>query len=177
AVIKYFGISLSKSRPFVSFVPLCPSAEFLPYPDPALLAHELLHVVRAAGAATGGAARLPAAERVDAGPRAGRRAGAAIGVGDAGLDAVEELFDLALVLGEDAGGEPVLRAVGEIDRFVERQHVADDGDRDEQFLAEQRMAGRQAVDDRRRDEIAVRELALGEPAAAREDLAAVGFRL
>src|SRR3954447_16787228 len=48
--------------------------------DAALLAHELLHVIRTARPAAGGPAGLPAAERVDAGPRAGRRARAAVDV-------------------------------------------------------------------------------------------------
>lgn len=50
----------------------------------ALLAHELLHIIRAAGAFAGAPTPLPAAERVHAGPRAGRGAAAAIRVGDAG---------------------------------------------------------------------------------------------
>ena len=39
------------------------------------------------------------------------------------------------------------------------------------------MARRQAVDDRRLDEVAVRELAVGQPSAAGEDRAAVALRL
>ena len=39
------------------------------------------------------------------------------------------------------------------------------------------MVGRQAVDDRRLDEVAVREVAVGEPAAAGQDLAAVRLGL
>src|SRR5579871_3572367 len=41
-------------------------------PYPRLLAHELLNIIRTAGAAARRPARLPAAERVDARPRAGR---------------------------------------------------------------------------------------------------------
>ena len=44
----------------------------------------------------------------------------------AGLDAVEELLDLAVVLREDAGRQAVLGPVGQLDRFVEREHVGDD---------------------------------------------------
>ena len=47
---------------------------------PALLPHELRQVVRAEAALAGHAARLPAAERLDAGPRAGRGALAAVDV-------------------------------------------------------------------------------------------------
>src|SRR6478735_9414826 len=88
--------------------------------DPALLPHELLDVIRSTGPAPRRAAGLPPAERVDPGPRAGRRAGAAIGIGDARLDPVEELLDLAVVLREDARGQSVFRAVGERDGLVER---------------------------------------------------------
>src|SRR5207248_734409 len=88
-------------------------------PHAALLAHELLDVIRPAGAASGRSARFPSAERIDAGPRAGRRARTPVRVRHAGLDAVEELLDLAVVLREDAGGQPVFRSVREIDRLVE----------------------------------------------------------
>src|SRR5262249_37805682 len=64
---------------------------------PRLLAHELLHVVGAACAPAGGSAGLPSAERIDAGPRAGRGTGAPVHIGDASLDAIEEPRDLALV--------------------------------------------------------------------------------
>src|SRR4029077_5095377 len=56
----------------------------------ALLAHELLDVVEAAAGLARRGRALPAAERLDARPRAGRRAGAAVHVDDAGLDLVEE---------------------------------------------------------------------------------------
>src|SRR5437899_658423 len=79
------------------------STERLSNPHAALLAHELLDVVRPAGATAGRAARLPAAKRVDAGPRAGRRPGAAVRIGDARLDSIEELLNLAIVFGENPG--------------------------------------------------------------------------
>src|SRR5206468_11280199 len=101
--------------------------KFLPYPDPALLAHELLNVVRTACAPSCGSAGFPAAERIDAWPGAGRGAGAAVGVGDARLDPIEEVLDLAVVLGEDARRAPVFRAVRKIDCLVQRHHVTDDG--------------------------------------------------
>src|SRR3954447_21881369 len=65
-----------------------------------LFPHELLDVIRPAGAAARGAAGFPATERVDAGPRARRGAGPAIHVGDACLDAVEKSLNLAIVLGK-----------------------------------------------------------------------------
>ena len=52
----------------------------------ALLAHELRHVVHRQAGLAGRAAALPATERLDARPRAGRRAGAAVHVQHAGLD-------------------------------------------------------------------------------------------
>src|SRR5438093_5703494 len=141
--------------------------------NPALLAHELLNVIRAPGAAPGRTARLPSAERVDSRPCARRRASPAVGIGDPGLNPVEELVYLAVVLGEDASGQAVLRPVGQLDRFVKRHDIADDSNRDEQFFVEQRVAGRQAVDDRRLDEVAVLELSLRQAMAAGENLAAV----
>src|SRR5207247_4275933 len=83
----------------------------LPDADPALLAHELLHVVRTPRAAARRAARFPAAERIDAGPRAGRCAGPAVRVEHAGLHLIEELLDLLVVLLENPGRQAVFRAV------------------------------------------------------------------
>jgi hypothetical protein len=77
----------------------------------ALLAHELLDVIRPETALAGRPAALPAAERLDAGPRAGRRAGAAVDVDDARLDLVQEPGDLVLVAAEDPGGQPVVDGV------------------------------------------------------------------
>src|SRR5688572_8161325 len=111
-----------------------------PYTHPALLPHELLHVIGSAGAASGRAARLPAAKGIDAGPRAGGRAGAAVGVRDASLDAAEELLDLPLVFRENSRSQTVLGLVGEINRLVERQHVGNQRDRDKKLFVEQRMA-------------------------------------
>ena len=56
----------------------------------ALLAHELGRVVHAQAGLAGRARALPAAERLDARPGAGRRPGPAVHVEDAGLDPVEE---------------------------------------------------------------------------------------
>ena len=109
----------------------------------ALLAHELRDVVHRQPGLAGRAAPLPATERLDARPRAGRRAGAAVDVQDAGLDAVEELLDLGLVLAVDAGRQPVDRVVGERDRLVERIDGRDRGERREQLVTEQPVdAGR-----------------------------------
>src|SRR5713101_1402400 len=69
-----------------------------PNPHAALLAHELLDIVWTAGAPPGGTTRLPPAKGIDVRPGAGRGAGAPVGVGDPGLDPIEELRDLAFVL-------------------------------------------------------------------------------
>ena len=76
-------------------------------PGAALLAQELLDVVRPKTALAGAAARFPAAERLAARPRAGSRAAAPVRVNDAGFDAIEELVDLALVFAEDAGSQAI----------------------------------------------------------------------
>src|SRR4029079_15407475 len=70
-----------------------------------LLAHELCYVVHGESYFAGRAAALPAAECLDARPRAGRRTGSSVDVEHACLDPVHELLDLALVLAVDAGGE------------------------------------------------------------------------
>ena len=74
----------------------------------------------------------------------GRRAGAAVDVGDAGLDAIEEGLDLGRVLAVDAGRQAVDGVVGEGDRLVERVDRGDRGERREQLVAEQAVRRRQA---------------------------------
>src|SRR5215208_2948272 len=86
---------------------------------PALLPHELRNVVRPAPALPRRPGPLPTTERLRAGPRTGRRAGALVGVAHAGLDLVEETLHLGGIAREDAGREPVLRPVGLDDRVVE----------------------------------------------------------
>ena len=119
----------------------------------ALLAQELGDVVHRQAGLAGRAAPLPATERLDARPRAGRRAGAAVDVQDAGLDAVEEALDLGRVLAVDAGRQAVDGVVGERQRLVERVDRMDRGERREQLVAEQpvrRRAGRRRPSARRR---------------------------
>src|SRR5438477_11565582 len=98
----------------------------------------------AAGSTTRRAAGLPAAKRVDAGPGAGGRAGAAVGVGDARLNLAEELFDLALVLRKNSGRQAVFRSIGEGDGLVQRRHVRKERDGHEELFAEERVAGGEA---------------------------------
>src|SRR5689334_17081702 len=62
----------------------------------ALLPEELGDVVHRQAGLAGRAGALPAAERLDARPRAGGRPGPPVDVQDAGLARVEELLDLAL---------------------------------------------------------------------------------
>ena len=64
----------------------------------ALLAQELRDVVHRQAGLAGGAGALPAAERLDARPGAGRRAGAPVDVQDARVDLLEEPLDLGRVL-------------------------------------------------------------------------------
>ena len=68
----------------------------------ALLAQELGNVVHRQARLAGRAGALPAAERLDARPRTGRRAGSAVDVQDPCLRLVEEALDLALVLADEA---------------------------------------------------------------------------
>ena len=135
----------------------------------ALLAQELGHVVHREAGLAGRARALPAAERLDARPGAGRRAGPPVDVQDAGLDPVEELLDLGRVLAVDPGGQPVDAVVREPDRLVERVDRGDRGERREQLVAEEAMARRQVPDDRRLDVEAAGERAVGQPLAAGED--------
>ena len=73
------------------------------------------------------------------GPRAGRRARTTIRVGHAGLDAVEELLDLLLVLAEDAGGQAVLGSIRELQRLIEREHRRNGDDGNEALLGKDGM--------------------------------------
>src|SRR5205085_12702239 len=78
----------------------------------ALLAHELGHVPAAEPALAGRPRALPAAERLESRPGAGRRPARAVGVEHARLDRGEEAVELVAVLGEDAGGQAEIAAVG-----------------------------------------------------------------
>ena len=89
---------------------------------------------------------------------------------------VEEPLDLALILAEDAGGQPVDGVVREPDRLVERVDRVDRGERREELVAEQAVVGRQVADDRRLDVVAAVHALVGQPLAADED-AAVAPRL
>src|SRR5438105_2870797 len=71
-----------------------------------LLAHELLHVVGAKAVLAGAPRPLPATERLNPGPRPGRRAGPTIDVDHACLDPVQEAANLSVVAAEDARSEP-----------------------------------------------------------------------
>src|SRR6185503_5567551 len=129
----------------------------LPDDGPALLAQELCDVVRPAAALARRAGGLPAAEGLDARPGARRRARPPVRVGDAGLDRVEEPRDLVRVLAEDAGGEPVLRVVGALQRLVERSDRSRTEKRGEELLAPEAMLVRQPVGHDRSDEVAAGE--------------------
>ena len=80
----------------------------------ALLPQELGDVVHRQAGLAGRAGALPAAERLDARPRARRRAGAPVDVQHARLDLVEEALDLGRVVRVDAGGQAVDVVVGEL---------------------------------------------------------------
>ncbi len=111
----------------------------------ALLAHELRHVPAAEPALARRARALPAAEGLEAGPGAGRRAAGAVGIEDAGLDGVEEAVELGLVLRVDAGGQAERAAVGVRDRLVEIVERQDAEERHEQFVAIDPVVGRQSA--------------------------------
>src|SRR4029079_16570930 len=86
---------------------------------PALLAQIAEQCVVTADVLARRAAALPAAERLHAGPRAGRRARGAVDVDDARLDAVVEGVDLRLLAREQARGQPELRVVRARERVVQ----------------------------------------------------------
>jgi len=119
---------------------------------------------------------FPAAERIDARPGSSRCAGAAIGVGDAGFDSLEELVHFGGIFREDARCQSVLRRVRNRNRFVERANRRDRRHRHEQLVLEDRMAGPQPVDDGGLDEVAMPERVLGDAPASCEQAAAVGSR-
>src|SRR5207249_9556291 len=86
----------------------------------ALLAHELSDIIGTERALAAGAGAYPPAKRLHALPGAGGRAAAAIAVGHARLDFVEKFLLLLFVVGKDAGRQPILAVVGQLDRLVER---------------------------------------------------------
>src|SRR6266550_3509904 len=75
-----------------------PDFKWLPNPHPALLAHELLDVVRTTGTASCRPTGFPAAKGIDTRPGARCRSGAAISICDSGLNSIEEVGDFAFVL-------------------------------------------------------------------------------
>ena len=111
----------------------------------ALLPQELGDVVHRQAGLAGRARALPAAERLDARPRSGRRAGPPVDVQDARLGRVEEALDLAGVLAVDAGRQAVDGVIREPDRLVERVDRGDRRERREQLVAEQAMVARQVA--------------------------------
>src|SRR5260221_8934081 len=72
----------------------------------ALFTHELRHVPGAQTALAGGAARLPAAERLCAGPGSGRRSGTAVDGEDARPPLLPEALPLPVLPPEDARRQP-----------------------------------------------------------------------
>src|SRR5262245_7579276 len=143
----------------------------------ALLAQELLHVIRPERALAAGAAGLPAAEGLDAGPGAGRGAGRAVGVGHAGLYVIEEVLQLLGVPAEYAGGQPVFRLIAERHGLFQRADVGDAKDRQKQLVLKEVMVFRQAVDQRRRDVVTVAERLGGQDLSAEEDLSVFAAHL
>src|SRR4029079_18099090 len=89
-------------------------------------------------------------------------------------DTVEELIDLALILGEDTGGQAILRVVRECERLVERGNRSHHQEWQEELLPEQLVISRQSVDDGRLDEAALAVFAFGQPRAAGADRTALG---
>ena len=75
--------------------------------------HVQLHVVEAAAVLAAGAGTFPAAERLEARPRTGGRALRTVGVGDAGLDLVEEPIRLGGCAVE-ASRQAVVDVVGDL---------------------------------------------------------------
>src|SRR5206468_2148522 len=100
----------------------------------ALFAQELGDIVGAKGALAAGPGMFPAAEGLHAGPGAGRRPGPAVAKSHPDLDGIEESFLLVFLLAEEAGGEPVLAAVGQSDGFFEGLDFGDRQHWGEEFL-------------------------------------------
>ena len=70
---------------------------------------------------------------------------------------VQELVDLGLVAGVDAGRQAEVAGVGQVERLVDRVDRRDGDERQEQLVLEEAMVGGQVGDDGRRDEVAVVE--------------------
>src|SRR5262245_47914927 len=135
----------------------------------ALLAQVLVQVVRASARLAVGAARLPAAEGLDAGPRTGGRTGSPVDVDDTSLDPLEKTVDLGLLPGEQPCREAELRRVGPLDRFVEICDSADGNEGAEELgRPEPRVVGHR--NHRRLQEVAAFEALTARPAASGENL-------
>src|SRR5580704_6033802 len=113
---------------------------------PALLAHKLRDVIRAAPAFASGPRSLPTTERLSTRPRARRRARALIGVAHTRFDLVEEAFDLGRRARKDARREAVLRLVRFRDGFGESRDDANREERHEQLFEKERALDRQSSD-------------------------------
>ena len=133
--------------------------------------HVELHVVVAAAVLAAGAGAFPAAEGLEARPRAGRRALRTVGVRHACFDLVEEPSDLGRVAVE-AGGQAVVDAVGDLHGFVEIVHLADGGDGQEHLILPQAVAEGQVGDEGRFAEVAFVEVAAGLHVTAGQEVAA-----
>src|SRR5205085_8435604 len=135
----------------------------------ALLAHELGHVPAAEPALAGRSRALPAAERLEARPGAGRRPARAVGVEYARLDGGEEAVELVAVLGENAGGQAEIAAVGVGDGGVEVVERLQADERQEQLVAIDPVVRGQAADDGRGDVGTLVEQAALQLLAAKDD--------
>src|SRR5215212_3100947 len=103
----------------------------------ALLAHELLHVVRPQTAFPGAAGGFPASKRLASGPGPGSRAALAIRIHDTGFDAVEECSDLFPILAKDTRSQTVVGGICLLDRLVDVSHRGDDHKGQKDLLLEE----------------------------------------
>src|SRR5262245_53443477 len=101
----------------------------------------MLEIVGTKGVVPRRAAAFPAAKGVVLGPRAGRRALAAVRVGDARLDVVVKVLHFALVVGIDTCGESKLHIVGESQSFFDRLDFLHGDKRYKELVAKEAIFG------------------------------------
>ena len=120
---------------------------------PALLVAELGEVPGAEGADTRKPAHLPAAKGLDAGPGAGGRTAAAVGVDDAGLRPLQESLHFGFAFAHDARAQTVLGIVRQTYRLVQVIDLMEEGDRQEVLGSVERIDVRDAGDEERLHEV------------------------
>ncbi len=121
-----------------------------------LLVHVKLHIVISAAVLAARAGAFPAAEGLEAGPGAGRRALRTVGIGHACFDVFEEPIDF-LGGAIETRSETIVHVVGDLHRLIQISDLANRCDGQEHFILPQAMLIGQVGDKGRFAEVALIE--------------------